>query len=228
MSISVDASSAVVGSAVNVKGRLLDSNGNPLQDKSVTLSYAVAGSTSWVPIASDTTNAGGEYSIQWINTASGTFTLKAEWNGNDDYLGASSTTTLSFLPYENQNVLFVESNSTVSALAFNSTNSELSFTVSGISGTIGYVKATIAKSLVSNAENIKVYLDGNQLDYEVTSNSNSWLLTFTYQHSTHQVRINLATNAVGDTFSWIWIAAAIIIVVAVAIGLVAWRKKKKS
>jgi len=230
ISISVDASSTAVGAAVNVNGRLSDSNGNPLPDKSVTLSYAVAGSTSWVPIASGTTNATGEYNIQWVNTASGTFTLKAEWNGDADYPGASSTTTLIFLPYENQNVFFVESNSTVSALAFNSTSSELSFTVSGSSGTAGYVKVTIAKSLVSSVQNVKAYLDENQLDVAITSNEDSWLLSFTYMHSTHQVRINLA-NAAGDTFPGIeyWILIAVVIVIAVAgvASFIVWRKKKK-
>jgi hypothetical protein len=63
------------------------------------------------------------------------------------------------------------------------TSSELSFTVNGTSGNTGYVKVTIAKSLVSNAENVKVYLDGNQLNYEVTSNTDSWLLTFMYLHA---------------------------------------------
>jgi|GEM_PF-550011 len=231
MSISVDAPSTAVGSAVNVNGRLSDSNGNPLEDKSVTLSYVITGSTSWIPIGSGTTNSAGEYSIQWVNTASGTFTLKAEWNGNEAYLGASATTTLSFLPYENQQAFFVESNSTVSALAFNSTSSELSFTVSGPSETTGYVKVTIAKSLVSNAENIKVYLDGNQLDYEVTSNADSWLLTFTYTHSTHEVTINLATNEARDTLLGteilILIAVVVGIAVAGAVGFVVWRNKKK-
>jgi hypothetical protein len=230
ISISVDAPSTDVGSAVNVNGYLLDSNGNPLEGNSVTLSYVLTDSNDWVPIGSGTTNAAGEYGIQWVNMASGTFTLKAEWNGNDEYLGASATTTLSFLPYENQQVFFVESNSTVSALTFNSTGSELSFAVSGTSGTTGYVKVTIAKSLVSNAENIKVYLDGNQLNYEVTSNPDSWLLTFTYMHSTHQVRINLA-SAAGDTVLGIeyWILIAVVIVIAVAgvAGFIVWREKKK-
>lgn len=45
ISISAEALSTAVGSAVNINGRLSDSNGNPLQGKSVTLSYAVAGST---------------------------------------------------------------------------------------------------------------------------------------------------------------------------------------
>jgi hypothetical protein len=232
MSISVDASSTAVGSAVNINGKLSDANGNPLQDKTVTLSYAIEGDTSWVPIGSDSTNTAGECSIQWVNTDSGTFTLKAEWNGNTEYLGANATTTLSFLPYETQQVFFVESNSTVSALAFNSTSSELSFTVNGTAETAGYVKFTIAKSLVSNAENIKVYLDGNQLNYEVTSNADSWLLSFTYMHSTHQVMISLAANEPRSTLlsieSLALIAVVVVIAVAVVIGLVVWRKKKKT
>jgi uncharacterized protein YxeA len=230
ISISVDSSSTAVGSAVNVNGRLLDSNGNPLNDKSVTLSYALMGSDSWVPIGSGTINSAGEYSIQWVNTASGTFTLKAEWNGNNEYLGTSATTTLSFLPYQNQQVFFVESNSTVTALAFNSTSSELSFTVNGPSETTGYVKITIAKTLVANAENIKVYVDGNQLNYDVTSNPDSWLLSFTYTHSTHNVMINLAANEPEDITpnnDLILIAAVIIVVVTGIAGFTIWRKKKK-
>jgi hypothetical protein len=231
ISISVDAPSTDVGSAVNVNGHLSDSNGTPLQDKSVTLSYALADSDSWVPVGSGITDSAGEYGIQWVNTASGTFTLKAGWNGNGEYLGASATTTLSFLPYQNQQVFFVESDSAVSALAFNSTSSELSFTVSGPDGTAGYVKVTIAKSLVANAADIKVYLDGNQLNYDVTSNTDSWLLSFTYTHSTHNVMVSLATNEAGGTFlgnALILIAVVIAIAVAGAIGLIVWRKKKKT
>jgi hypothetical protein len=226
ISISVDTLSANVGSAVNIKGSLSDLNGNLLQNKLLTLSYTVAGSTSWIPIGSGTTNTAGEYNIQWVNTASGTFALKAEWNGNNDYLSASNTTTISFLPYENQNIFFVESNSTVTALAFNSTSSELSFAVRGVSGTAGYVKVTIAKSIISNAENIIVHLDGNQLTYEVTSNSNTWLLTFTYHHSTHQVKINLASDT-AETLSqgvdyWIWAASAIAICLLLIVVTVFW------
>ena len=231
ISISVNAPSTAVGSAVNINGRLSDSNGNSLNDQSVTLSYALTGSDSWVPVGSGTTNSAGEYSIQWVNTASGTFTLKVEWNGNDEYLGASATTTLSFLPYQNQQVFFVESNSTVTALAFNSTSLELSFTVNGTSETAGYVKVTIAKTLVANAENIKVYLDGNQLNYDVTSNPDSWLLTFTYTHSTHNVMISLAANEPEDTVpnnDLILIAITVVIAVVAVASFMVWRKKKKT
>jgi len=103
--------------------------------------------------------------------------------------------TKSVLSQAAENSVFsVSSNSTITSLVFNSKNSELSFTVSGPSGTAGYARAAIAKSLVSNTENIKVYLDDNQLHYEIVSNADSWLLYFTYTHSTHQVRINLASS----------------------------------
>jgi hypothetical protein len=75
-----------------------------------------------------------------------------------------------------------------------------------------------------------VYLDGSQLDVVITSDEDSWLLSFTYMHSTHQVRINLA-NAVGDTFLgieyWILIAIVIVIAMTVVIGFLFWRKKEK-
>jgi hypothetical protein len=135
------------------------------------------------------------------------------------------------IPVPGQSFFFVESNSTVSALFFNSTSSELSFTVSGESGTAGYVKVTIAKSLLSSIQNVKVYLDATQLDVEITSDEDSWLLSFTYMHSTHHVRISLATNEATTTLlgidNWIW-AGVIIIIVVVAAGLLFYFNKRKN
>jgi hypothetical protein len=139
ISISTELSSTFAGSAVNVIGTLSDANGTPLQGELVVLSYTFAGIDSWIPITSGLTSEAGEYNMQWINSASGTFALKTEWNGNATFMGTSNTTTVSFVPYQSQQVFFVESNSTVSALAFNSTNSELSFNAIGPSRTSGYV-----------------------------------------------------------------------------------------
>jgi hypothetical protein len=139
------------------------------------------------------------------------------------------TSSPSPIPVPGQSFFYVESNSTVTELFFNSTNSELSFTVSGESETAGYVKVTIAKSLISSVQNVKVYLDGNQLDVAITSNEDSWLLSFTYMHSTHHVRISLATNAATTLLgieSWIWIGVVIIIVV-IGVGLLLYIKKRK-
>jgi hypothetical protein len=127
------------------------------------------------------------------------------------------------------NIFNVESNSTVTALTFNSENSELSFNVTGPSGTTGYTNVTIAKSLLSNVDNLKVYIDGNQTNYQVSSNEVSWLLSFTYSHSTHKIIISLSeaeTSSLGVTLGG-WIVA-IILVVAMLAALAALVKRKKA
>lgn len=195
LSISTESSSTTAGSAVNVFGYLMDSNGSALQNKTIVLSYTFPGANSWIPITSGLTNEQGEYNVQWINSASGTFTLKTEWSGDAIYSSASNTTTLTFLPYENHQVFLIESNSTVYAFAFNNDTSTLNFNVTGPSGSTGFVRATIAKQFLSNGDNLQVYLDGKQLNYSVTSGVDSWVLTFNYSHSTHQVSIHTETNA---------------------------------
>ncbi|MCW4019040.1 MAG: hypothetical protein NWF00_10255 [Candidatus Bathyarchaeota archaeon] len=139
------------------------------------------------------------------------------------------TPTSTSLPNEDTNVFFVESNSTVSELVFNSTSSELCFTVSGPSGTTGYVELTIAKTLVPKIEDIRVYLDGDQLYYEAVSKDNSWLLKFNYQHSIHQVTVDLAANSVEapSANNWDWAVLATAAVALVVVALTVWQTKRK-
>jgi hypothetical protein len=194
ISISAESMSTVAGSTVNVFGKLTDSDYKPLQNKTVVLSYTFSGANFWIPISSGLTDEQGNYVIQWINSASGTFTLKTEWRGESLFIGTSNTTTLSFLPYQNKQVFLFESNSTVYDLAFNNQTSTLSFNVTGPSGSTGYVIATISKTLLTNGENLQVYMDGKQLNYSVASTLNSWIVTFNYSHSTHQISIQLESN----------------------------------
>jgi parallel beta-helix repeat protein len=198
VSIHTSSSSSVVGFNVNINGSLTDFYGEPLENETVVISYTFQGATSWFPISSSVTDTSGNYYVQWVPTATGYFTIKVEWAGNATYSETSSTATLSSLAYKNQYVFSVESNSTISALAFNSTDQTLSFTASGPSGTRGYTRVTIAKSLVANATNIRVYLDGSQTQYSIASTDDSWLLTFNYTHSTHKVVVNLNINAIPE------------------------------
>lgn len=48
----------------------------------------------------------------------------------------------------------------------------------------------MAKSLVANIADVKVFLDGNEMQYSAASFGESWLLNFTYTHSTHYVAIS--------------------------------------
>jgi hypothetical protein len=81
----------------------------------------------------------------------------------------------------------IVSNSTVTQVAFNSTSEVLQFTVSGPSGTTGFTNVTISKTLISNTSTLEVYLDGNPINYTVYDLTSSWLIYFTYHHSTHTI-----------------------------------------
>jgi hypothetical protein len=194
LSISPDSTAYQVGSTILLNGKLTDANGNTLSDETVILSYAAGGSNNWVQVGSGKTNATGFYTVQWLIPASGTFAIKAQWTGSTSYRGSENTVTLSFLPVQGQNVFFVESNSTISSLNFDSASQTLGFTASGPTGTQGYTKVTIAKTLAPNADPFMVSLDGNQLNYTITSLGDNWILAFSYQHSSHQIVVNLASD----------------------------------
>jgi hypothetical protein len=230
ITVYVDASTATVGSPVNIKGKLT-ANEVPIPNEPVTLSYVVLGSRSdWIPIGSVITDINGEYSFQWVNNVSGTFLILADW-WKAPY-GASADTKISILPAENPPLFLVESNSTVTALTYNSTSSYLSFSVSGPDGSFGYVNVTIAKSLASNPEYIKVFVDGEPANFTVASIGDSWLLYFSYHHSIHSVLVELASSpdttdgAISNYFGAG--AVAVGILVSAALLLFTFKGKRKT
>ena len=231
LSISTSSSSTFVGFGVGINGTLCDIYKNGLENQTVVLYYTFPGANTWVPITSDTTDQLGKYYVNWIPPATGYFTVKAVWTGNATHFGANNNISLSTIPYQNQYVFSVESNSTISALVFNSTSLELSFTVSGETGTRGYVKVTIAKSLVSNIADVKVYLDGNQTEYSATSQDDACILTFTYTHSTRYVTIDLKTAIITgippNLTPWIYLMTALIVIALLSGILIIKRSKQK-
>jgi hypothetical protein len=198
ISVSTSSSTTFVGFKIVLNGSLVDLQGRGISGATVILYMTFPGISTETPLTSVTTDPDGSYSATWIPIITGTFTIRVGWPGNETYFEASNSTSLSVLPYEDKYIFSVESNSTISALAFNTTNWELSFTASGPSGTKGYVKVTVAKSLVENITNIRVYLDGNQTEFSITSIDDSWLLTFNYIHSTHQIVVDLDINIIPE------------------------------
>jgi len=197
ISISLSSSTSYVGFHVEINGNLTcDEVG--LSGASILLSYSVTGGETWNDITLVDTASDGGYSAVWMPSATGNYLVRATWDGNATYWGTNTTVNLAVTPYKDQNVFSVESNSTISRLAFNTTDWTLSFTVTGPNGTRGYTKVTVAKSLVANITSIRVYLDGNQTKYTITSTDGSWLLTFTYTHSTHKVAVDLDISIIPE------------------------------
>jgi hypothetical protein len=235
ITLSTDATSSQVGSTLNIQGKLADRSGNALQNKTVILSYTISDSTNWVQIGSGVTDLLGGYSIQWVTGASGSFNLKVQWDGDSAYQGTYNTTTLNILPYQNKQVFFVESNSTITSLEFNSTSLAFGFSVTGPSGSSGYTKATIAKTLAPNSNGPTVSLDGKEVNCTITSSNDYWIIEFTYHHSTHQVNINLNSNTkensptdpTSNTLLWGSVILAIISAV-VALALITKKQMQKN
>ena len=190
LSTSLSSSTSYVGFKVEINGNLT-CNEVGLSGAPVLLSYSVTGGESWNDITLVDTLSDGSYSAAWMPSATGNYLVRATWAGNFTYPRTNTTISLAVTPFKEQNVFSVTSNSTVSELAFNSTSRELSFTVTGPSGTTGYVNVHIAKTVVDNIADVKVYLDGDQINYTITSLDDSWLLHFTYHHSTRTIAISL-------------------------------------
>jgi hypothetical protein len=196
------------------------------------LSYSVNEGNSWIGLTTAGTDNSGNFAAVWFPSASGTYLLNGQWVGNSTFSDANTTINFAVLPYQEQSVFSVSSNSTISAFAFNSTSQELSFSVKGTSGTTGYVNVHIPKSLISDASSLKVYLDGNQLVYTTQSQGHSWLVSFSYHHSTHQVTINLGSaytsspSFIQSQLGTLIIIGAAIVVTAIVAVLIILKKSK--
>jgi hypothetical protein len=125
----------------------------------------------------------------------------------------------------------IESNSTVTAFNFDSTTQQISFTVSGPQDTTGYVKITIAKTCMSNSD-FDVYLDGDKINYDLASTSATWVITFNYHHSNHQVTIGYPTKSstTPELPDWIMNVATVAVAVSVmaAVGILVWLNGHKT
>jgi hypothetical protein len=134
-------------------------------------------------------------------------------------------------PTGQQNTVFlVSSNSTVTEFSFDSQEKTVSFQVTGPPGTSGYVGLHIPKSLITDPADLQVYIDGKTLTYTYQSQSDAWIVTVTYNHSTHQINVNLnaETPFTSEYLSeqWLTCITVVIATVIVTAALLTWRKKE--
>jgi hypothetical protein len=230
LTASCRSSTSYVGFKVEIYGNLT-CRGVGLSETPIFLSYSVTGGKSWEDLTLVYTGSDGYFLAVWMPSVTGNYLIRAVWDGNATYAGTSTVVNLAVVPFKEQNVFSVTSNSTVSTLVFNSTSRELSFTVTGPIGTTGYVDVYVSKTLIDNIAQVKVYLDGNEIDYSGTSINDSWLLHFTYQHSTHKVVVSLGSLAkpfIETPFGIATIVVGIIAVTMATVFLVLKRRKNSA
>jgi hypothetical protein len=229
-SLTTSCISSVSQSSLNVKiNGDLTFNETGISGAPILLSYSVTGGESWVDLTLVNTGSDGSYSALWFPSVTGNYLLKAVYEGGENYLGTSNIVNFAMAPCAEQSVFSVTSNSTLSELFFNSTNEELSFEVSGPPGTTGYVNVYVAKSVVNDVSGLTVQLDGNQIAYTTESAGDSWLISFSYHHSSHEITINLSSThsiSITEILGGIIIGATIAAIVITAISLTLRKKGK--
>jgi hypothetical protein len=219
---------------VEISGACLNDNIG-IANKAIQLYSSKNGGKTWESIALVNTNNEGKFNAAWVSQTSGAFLIKAECAAATDYNFATATVNLVIEPVlgnnnNGKNVFTVMSNSTISQLSFNSKTNELSFTASGTSGSTGYVSVDIPKTLINDLTNLKVYLDGKELAYNVAAEADTWIITITYAHSTHTITMNFANNIQNQTPQntlWIIITTIIIGTIIATAAIITTLKKKQ-
>jgi hypothetical protein len=233
--VSCKGTSVANGYKVSINGNL-QLNGSPLVDTPVLISFSVTGGDSWKSLTLVKTQSNGNFAALWTPDVTGNYLVKATVTAASTYNSASKSVALALTPDEEKNVFTLNSNSTITQFAFNSTSKELSFNASGPSGSTGYVSLYIPQTLISDISTLKTYVDGNQVPFNTTNQGDAWLITFSYAHSQHKITLELANveqELVTSPPPLQWInyailAAIIAILVGVSVALfVAFKQTKK-
>lgn len=211
---------------VHISGTLI-LNEKGIANAPVYLSYSITNGDTWQDLTLVNTDSEGDYSVLWLVNVTGNYMLKAVYKGDGTHLGITNIINFIIEPCTDKTAFSINSNSTVTALVFDSNLRTLSFNVTGEAGTTGFVNVYIPTSMMNDASGLTVSLDGSQIDHTIQSLSDSWLLIFTYHHSTHAVTIkmdNPNSNSRYLDYS-IYVIAMIITVLAVVSALTLRRRK---
>ncbi|MCW4000040.1 MAG: hypothetical protein NWE93_07360 [Candidatus Bathyarchaeota archaeon] len=215
---------------VNIEGSL-SGNGTGIAGEPVIFTYSVNNGASWLDLTCVNTDEQGCFSVTWTPQVTGNYLIKADWAGNAAFGAASTTVSLAIAATQSQSSFTVNSNSTLSALSFDSDSQQLGFSVSGPDGTCGYVEVYVPKTLLSEASGLTVTMDGTPVQFSYQSMGDAWLISFSYHHSSHQVTMNLngaeAGGAVDSMMGWI-VAAAVLVPLAILVAVIGLDKKGRA
>jgi hypothetical protein len=220
------------GSKVEISGNLM-LNDNSISNSPILLSYSVTGGNSWQSLTLVNTLTEGSFKAIWNPDVTGNYLIKATSEKTLTMNGASKIINLALTPDPEHNVFTLTSNSTITQFTFNPDSKELRFIASGTSGTKGYVNIYIPKTILSDISTLKAYIDGTQTNFTSEPQTDSWLISFTYSHSTHTI-----TMAMGDVLEvsntnneslpqWLLYAIPIAIFAAIAVVAVVFKSRTK-
>jgi peptide/nickel transport system substrate-binding protein len=207
---------------------LTTSNGSPIAEVGVQFAYSRDG-ISWSTPTIAGLSPSGSINLTWYPTElNGTYFLRVEYLGNQTISSSSRTVSMSLESVSDRYMMSVCSASTVSNFAYNASKNELTFALSGETGTTGHARIVVPSGLVGDLSKLTLKVDGLAKDFQVSQVTGGWAIDIAYNHSAHQITVNLGElPSEGGLDSAMIIAfgmvAAVIVVILVLIVL---RKRK--
>lgn len=227
LSLSCSSSVSYDSFRVDITGRIIENN-KGLAATPIAIAYSITNGKTWQDLTSVNTYSDGTFSVIWTPLVTGNYVIKASWVLDDSVNAIVNLAVLPFTDSASKNIFSVASNSTISDLTFNSTSNQLTFAVSGATGTTGYTDVTVAKSLIKDITQVRVFIDKIQVQSSTTETPDSWILHFAYQHSTHEVTLQLnATSTTSPSENqYLWYALTGAAVAVILIGALFVLKKE--
>jgi hypothetical protein len=85
-----------------------------------------------------------------------------------------------------------------------STSTTLSFTLTGVVGTVGFGNVTIPKTAITYGTTPTIYIDGQPASNQgYTQDTNNYYVWYTTHFSTHQISIVFAASSSVPELSWL-------------------------
>jgi len=119
--------------------------------------------------------------------------------------------------------MYVSTNSSVLGVVFDSTNMALTVSVGGPDGSTGIANITIPVDMISSLSAVKVTLDNQPIDFEITQSGNYAQIYVQYHHSFHDLTAHLkGGGGIGGVdltciLSYWWLILSVAIVAAASI-----------
>jgi hypothetical protein len=228
--ISISCSPSVEdSSSLLVSGKVLDPvTGDPLANTPLGFAYSTERGQSWA-FDSLTTDEGGRFQttigldIKVIMGIVIAATLTDQYSEEHTFF---KNVTYAAIELQNREGLFLaRSTSTLSDFLFSS--EMLMFNITGEEGTEGSTSILIPKADMSGVDGIEITLDGAQIEYNVVSDDDYWVLTFNYTHSTHEVYVDLGSSGSSSTMNLLLVVVVIVVAAAAVALLVFFRRRKR-
>ncbi|MGB9853914.1 MAG: hypothetical protein ACPLRY_03790 [Candidatus Bathyarchaeales archaeon] len=129
--------------------------------------------------------------------------------------------------------MYISTNSSVLGVVFDSTNMALSISVGGPDGSTGIANVTVPIEMVNSLSAVKVTLDNQPIDFQITQVGSNAQIYVQYHHSLHDLTAHLGGGGGGIggldatgilSYWWLILSVAIIAVAAVIAAMIVKRR----